>query len=155
MTKPNLILGVGNLDRGDDGIGIAIARQLKKDPTEDWDIDESHGEPTSLMDLWDGRSQVIVIDAVVTGNSPVGTVHRWDATHDAIPVEQQTASSHGLGLADAIELSRVLGRLPKSLIIVGIESGQFDVASPLSPEVEKSLYKVVHDLKNIQGAPHA
>ena len=38
---------------------------------------ELEGDPTSLIDAWDGSEHVIVIDAVCSGAEP-GTVHRLD-----------------------------------------------------------------------------
>ncbi len=52
---------------------------------------------------------------------------------------RQAPSSHGLGLADAYELGRSLGRLPGRLIIAGVEGEDFSQGVGLSPRVEAAV----------------
>ncbi len=49
--------------------------------------------------------------------------------------EQYQTSTHGFGVAQAIELARALNQLPKHLRIYGIEGRQFEIGAPVSPEV--------------------
>ena len=51
-------------------------------------------------------------------------------------------STHAFGAAEAIELARVLGRLPRRLIVVGIEGARFDAGVGLSPEVAAAVEDV-------------
>jgi hydrogenase maturation protease len=73
----------------------------------------------NLLDLWDGADRVIIVDAVKSGAAP-GTVHSFDASllppRDVMPV-----SSHGVNIIDAVELGRLLGRLPAELTVIGVE----------------------------------
>jgi hydrogenase maturation protease len=82
-----------------------------------------------------------VIDAVVTGAAP-GTVHVWDGQR--LPAfAMSSASTHGLGVAQAIELARTLDRLPARLRVYGIEGKEFAIGSAVSPEVEWAVEEVV------------
>ena len=92
----------------------------------------------NLLDLWDGADRVIIVDAVKSGAAP-GTVHSFDASllppRDVMPV-----SSHGMNVIDAVELGRLLGRLPAQLTIIGVEilsEEPFHVG--LTPEVEAAV----------------
>jgi hydrogenase maturation protease len=99
------------------------------------------GEPAELMEAWGGEDDVILIDAVVTGAAP-GAVHVWDGQH--LPAFATSASStHGLGVAQAIELARALDRLPARLRVYGIEGKEFAIGSAVSPEVERAVEDVV------------
>ena len=99
-----LIIGCGNRQRSDDGAGILVAERLR-----DLGIraETRSGEAADLIEAWRGADDVIVVDAVVTG-APVGTVQAWDARQPLASV-RTTASTHGLGVAEAIELAQVLG----------------------------------------------
>jgi hydrogenase maturation protease len=44
-------------------------------------------------------------------------------------------SSHAFGLADAIALARALQRVPKDIIIFGIEGRCFENGAPMVPEI--------------------
>ena len=50
-----------------------------------------------------------------------------------------SSSTHALGVAEAIEIARSLGRLPKQVRVYGIEGASFDYGRGLSPEVEKAV----------------
>ena len=50
-----------------------------------------------------------------------------------------SSSTHALGLAEAIEIARSLGRLPTRVRVVGIEGARFDFGRGLSPEVEDAV----------------
>ncbi|MGO9087603.1 MAG: hydrogenase maturation protease [Candidatus Sulfotelmatobacter sp.] len=133
-----LILGCGNRQRGDDGAGILAAERLC---ALGMAAQVCSGEPAELMDAWSGVQDVILIDAVVTG-APAGAVHEWDGEH--LPVfATSTGSTHGFGVAQAIELARALDCLPARLRVYGIEGKQFEIGSPVSPEVERAVEEVV------------
>jgi hydrogenase maturation protease len=71
-----------------------------------------------LLALWDEADHVILIDGVRSGAVP-GTRHRFtasDVTDSHIP-----ATSHGFGIAAALELAQVLEILPHRLLLRGIE----------------------------------
>ena len=52
-------------------------------------------------------------------------------------------STHGFGVAEAVELARSLNQLPPQLIIYGIEGKNFADGFGLSPEVEGAAAQVV------------
>ncbi len=56
-------------------------------------------------------------------------------------------SSHGLGLAEAVELARALGQLPRSCVVYAIEGESFAVGAPLSPPVATAVADVAARLR--------
>jgi len=135
---PCLVIGIGNPDRGDDGAGRAAAKWLRDRPLSGVDIIEHDGEVSSLLDRLDGAAAVYLIDACTSG-APAGAVHRIDAAAAPLPQEAFSLSTHGLGLAEAIELARALGRLPERCIVYAIEGRNFDTGAPLSPPVAAAI----------------
>jgi hydrogenase maturation protease len=134
-----LIIGCGNRQRSDDGAGILVAERLR-----DLGIpaETRSGEAADLIEAWRGADDVIVVDAVVTG-APVGTVQAWDARQPLASVST-TASTHGLGVAEAIGLAQVLQCLPAQLQVYGIEGRRFEPGAEISPEVQRAIEDVAH-----------
>ena len=129
--------------RGDDGVGAAVAAHLRADNIEAFDFD---GDGAELMEMWAHQGQVIVIDAALSG-APVGTVHRFEANQDALPKNFFRHSTHQFGVAAAVEMARVLGRLPQNLIIYAIEGSNFSLGAPLSKDVELAVFDTVDRIK--------
>ncbi|WP_191907841.1 hydrogenase maturation protease [Nocardioides cynanchi] len=145
MTGATLVVGLGRSDRGDDGVGPAVARSVATRP------DAATGllvctqeDPTALLDLWEGHDHVVVIDAVVTG-APAGTLHRLELGADAPPLPSGTwaetgrAGTHAFGLAATVELGRALHRLPATVVVVGVEAGCLEIGTTLSPPVAAAV----------------
>jgi len=104
---------------------------------------ELEGEPISLLDCWEGEETVVVlIDAVVSG-SEAGTVHRIDPLAAPLPDYLSRTSTHAIGLADVIELARTLDRLPRRLVVLGIEGLRFEAGEGLSPPAEAGVAEAV------------
>ncbi|MCK5572810.1 MAG: hydrogenase maturation protease, partial [Bacteroidetes bacterium] len=96
------------------------------------------GEGTSLMNAWQNRSAVFLVDAIRSGK-PAGTVHRIDVTETELPRALILRSSHAFGVPEAIETARTLGQLPSRVIIFGIEGATFEQGLGLSDSVLKSV----------------
>jgi hydrogenase maturation protease len=132
-----LVLGVGRSDRGDDAVGPAVAaRAVELVPPGVTVVERV--EPAGLIDAWAGAGLVVVTDAVRSGEPP-GTVHVLHACHGPLPVRTGAGGTHGLGLAEVIELGRTLQRLPSGLVVVGVEAQQFGLGAPMSPQVKASV----------------
>jgi hydrogenase maturation protease len=129
------ILGLGNADRSDDAAGLLAARRLAELGL---DARERAGAPLTLIDEWSNCTDVIIIDAVVSGAAP-GTIHVWDLSSSPLPLGRYGSSTHALGLAEAVELARVLDRLPPRLVFYGIEAARFEQGGSPSPEVAAAV----------------
>jgi hydrogenase maturation protease len=145
---PLRIIGVGNCDRGDDAVGVRLAQELKSQYPEMADFHCVDNDGTRLLDLLDGAEMVVIIDAVYSGGEP-GVVRCFDVSDKAAPAELFGASTHQIGVAEAIELARVLGTLPHTCLIVGIEGEDYGFGAPLSPAVHKALPKAMYWIKSI------
>jgi hydrogenase maturation protease len=126
-----LVIALGNADRGDDAAGLLVVRRLRQLGI---DAREHTGDGLSLLESWSGAGHVILIDTVLTG-APAGTIARFDGRDARVVRDALRASTHAFGVAEALELGRVLGRLPESVTIYGIEGKQFDPGSRPSEEV--------------------
>lgn len=133
-----IIIGIGNEFRSDDAAGLIAANRIKSLGLDNIIVVESDGDGTSLINQWEGKSNVILIDAVLSDSSP-GTIHRVELNGDAFPEAVFKFSTHLFSLPQAIKLSASLDKLPDRLIIFGIEAKSFEFGIGLSEEVESSL----------------
>jgi hydrogenase maturation protease len=141
-----LVIGLGNVDRGDDAVGAAVVRAVAARLPDVTVV--VHEDPTGLFDAWRDHTPVVVVDAVVSG-APAGTMH-WLETGPAAARIALDAwahsghdSSHAVGLPEMVELGRALGRLPERLVVVGVEAVGFDHGAPLTPAVADAVPVVV------------
>ena len=138
------IICVGNSTRSDDGVGPLIAGELAGRDL-DIPVHTSNGEPGELLDLWRGLDRAIMVDAVVTGRKGPGTVQVLTADREPLPVTSH-ASSHGIGLAESIELARSLQALPAELRLVGIEAGSLEPGGELTPAVREAVPAAIEQI---------
>jgi hydrogenase maturation protease len=135
-----LVVGVGNELRGDDGAGVQVARRLPDAANAGgFEVREHQGEPTELLDAWQGRDAVVLVDTMQSGDPP-GTIRRLDASSRPLPVPLSGSSStHAFTLGDTIELGRALHRLPERVIVFAVEGRTFEAGAGLSSELEAIL----------------
>jgi hydrogenase maturation protease len=144
-----LVIGVGNEYRGDDAVGLLVARRVKEFGLKNIKAIEESGEGAHLIEAWKGAETVIIVDAVSSGSNP-GSVHRFDVTAQKIPSKFFRHSSHAFSVVEAIELARTMSRLPSRLIVVGVEGHSFEVGVGISSEVKQAVEEVADWIK--QGA---
>jgi hydrogenase maturation protease len=140
-----LVIGIGNPDRGDDAVGLAIVRKIK-DAIKPGEVTvrELIGDQLALIDEWTGATRVYVVDAVCSGGIP-GTVYRFDAAN-GLTARFRHRGTHTFSLADVIELARALGRLPRHLAGFGIEGADFTIGAGLSTEAAAAANEVTAQL---------
>lgn len=136
------IVGCGNADRGDDAAGLLVVRRLREMGIQ---AREESGEGLALMASWEGAERVIVVDAVVTGSRP-GSIHVWDARDVPLVRDAFPFSTHGFGVAEAVELARALDQLPPSLMIYGIEGREFSPGAAPSAAVLEAVEELARRL---------
>jgi hydrogenase maturation protease len=131
-----VVIGVGNQLRGDDAVGLEVARRVRRVAERAGaEVREESGERLRRLDAWDGRDAAFVVDAMRSSATP-GAVRRLDAS-DA-PLDAAVggaASTHAVALADAIERARALGRLPPRVIVYAIEGADFTPGGAISTPV--------------------
>ncbi|MFC5525817.1 hydrogenase maturation protease [Rhodanobacter ginsengisoli] len=133
-----LVAGIGHPDRGDDGVGAAVAAALAGRLPPDVGVLARSGDMLALLDDCVGFDALICVDAAAPMGTP-GKIHRIDTAVDTLPCDASFASSHALGLAEAIELARTLGTAPPTIIVYAIEGASFDDGAGLSAPVAHAV----------------
>jgi len=135
--SPTLVLGIGNVLMGDEGIGVHAVKALERDtwPAGVTLLDGGTGGFHLLEYLHDFPS-IVLIDATMDGQ-PAGavTVLRPKYASDF----PRVLTAHDIGLRDLIEATVLTRPMPDiTLITVSIETIQSMVLT-LSPAVEGSI----------------
>ena len=138
MSARAIVIGVGNAHRGDDAVGLEVLRALRDRVGPDVRLVRSDAEPASLLDAWTDADLAILVDAMRSG-AAIGTVRRFQADAEPLPIALFARSTHDLGVADAVELARALRRLPDRVVVYGVEGRAFDAGTALTPEVARSI----------------
>jgi hydrogenase maturation protease len=132
-----LVIGVGNPDRGDDAVGIEVARQVAVERLDVTVLE--FDDPSEAIDAWEPDDTVVVTDAVSSGGR-LGDIHVVDAVTQKLPTGRWSAGgTHALGLAAAVEIARALGRLPRRLVVVGVEAKHFGHGAPMCDAVADAV----------------
>jgi len=139
-SKRTLILGVGNLLMGDEGVGVAAIRHLEARGLSDHaELLDGGTSGFHLLGLFRNQRHLILIDAA-TDDQPLGTVSliRPRYANDFPP----TLTAHDIGLKDLIESAALLGYWPRvDLITISIgDLGEMSML--LSPAVAAALPQV-------------
>jgi len=140
--KRILVVSVGNEFRRDDGAGSFILREIRKSASSDVCFVEHRGEGVGLIEQWKGFDTALLFDAVSSGAKP-GTVYRFEIPKETLPKNVFHCSTHALSIVDVIALAKTLDRIPKRLIIYGIEGKSFEMGPGLSAEVRDAAQKVI------------
>jgi hydrogenase maturation protease len=148
MPRANvLVLGVGNLLMGDEGVGVHAVRRLQQEalPPHVSVVDGGTGGFHLLSYLSDFET-VVMIDATMDGR-PAGTVSVIRPRHASdFP---RTLSAHDIGLRDLVESAALLQALPTiHLVTISIDAVQ-PMRVSLSPVIEASLPRLVETVREL------
>lgn len=152
MENKILVLGIGNLLMGDEGIGIHIVREFEKiNPYKNFvDVVDGGTGGFHLLSFFREYSNIIIVDAAI-GDRPAGTIEIITPKFSSdFP---KTLTAHDIGLKDLIDAASILGDLPNiKLIIVYIDKLQ-NLSLELSnevieviPKASRIILKLIEDL---------
>ena len=147
MQKDILILGLGNILMGDEGIGIKAVEYLQgKDLPEEVDLLDGGTGGFQLLSLFQTYRHIIIIDAAIGGKSP-GEIRILKPRYASeFP---RSLTSHDIGLKDLLQSAELLEDLPDiTLIAVNIENYS-SVGVGISTRLEKLLPDIYQQVMDI------
>jgi hydrogenase maturation protease len=138
-----LVLGLGNVLLGDDGIGAAAVDRLERDYRIPPEIRLVEGGTLglSLLDEIAEARHVILVDAVAT-DAPPGTLVRLDGG-DAMDAVRDRLSVHQVGVADLLNAARLIGRYPCSVVLLGLVPAAITLSVARTRTVEAGIGALV------------
>ena len=140
---PVLILGLGNILLGDDGLGPALIEQMSQEQDEDRLSDrieflDGGTQGLALLGHLSGREAIIIVDALAMG-APPGTTKLLNFTEVFQMGASHANTSHEGNAGELLAVAKVLDELPDRVFIVGVEPESIATGYGLSESVRKAL----------------
>lgn len=140
-----LVIGIGNLLRTDDGVGIHVINRLSELHPEIDTFDAAMGS-IEILEAMRGYERVVIIDSIETGVKP-GTIYRVNLSSGERPLV--ITHSHGTDVLTILELGRRLydGGMPKEIILMGVEAGDtMTIGDKLTRCVQEAMDDVLQTI---------
>jgi len=136
-----LVLGLGNLLLGDEGVGVHVARRLAqmKLPKR-VEVMEAGTAPAPALATAGRFERLIIVDALDI-EAEAGQVYRL--TPDEVVQSSERISLHELDLGRLLETLREWERLPDEVVILAVAPGEIRWGTELSAELEAKLPEIV------------
>jgi hydrogenase maturation protease len=133
-----LVIGVGNPLRGDDGVGVEVARQLaRRSLPAEVQVLDGGTEGLDLIFHLEEADRLVLIDAADMGLSP-GGARVFDGEVLTDSSEARFASTHGFGVAEVLALGRLVGVRPE-VTVLGIQPADVGLREGLSEPLAARL----------------
>lgn len=134
-----LILGLGNVLCGDDGLGVAALARLARGWVCPPGVRVRDGGTLglALMPLVEAARDVILVDAVQAAGPP-GTLVRLEG-EEVSRAACERLSVHQVGVADLLGALALRGRLPRRLVLLGLVPATLELQLGRSPAIEAAL----------------
>ncbi len=145
MAKDLIVLGMGNSILGDDGAGIYVVSELEKriGRQDGIDFECISWGGFRIIDVLQNYKSAFIIDAIKTGNMPVGFIHV--AENNKFMNSVRMVSFHDINFAGAVDFARKLNiSMPESITVFGIEVRNTEAfKEDLSPVVQAAAEKCI------------
>lgn len=144
-TPKSAVIGLGNILRQDDGIGIVIIESLKKDhqrPGIDY-LDFGIASFDLIMRLKDYR-QVLLIDGISAGLNP-GDLKIFTLNEALFSNVEGAISTHELNLKDIFELAKKF-EVKTKIYVAGIQVKDVNFGQALSGELNQKKAQLVKQI---------
>lgn len=139
---PILVMAVGNLLRGDDGFALAVLEELEQlELPAEVELFDAGTSAIDLMEIFNGRQRLIVLDAVRGGQAP-GTLYRF-SPEEVEAGELPMNSLHQVGLLETLKLGELVDCKPESTVVIGVQPDATALGIGLSVAVQNAVPKAV------------
>lgn len=139
------VLGIGNILMSDEGVGVRAVQKLMEEYTFPTNVELIDGGTTGLhgiLPIVEDADRLIVIDAV-NGKGEAGSLYRYTLEDFRLTFPKKL-SAHDIGFVECMAVTEVNGRLPKSVVIVGIKPADMtNLGMELTPGIEEKLGDLV------------
>jgi hydrogenase maturation protease len=147
------IIGCGNRNRSDDGVGVVVVQQLmqilQSDPRPDVRIFDAGTGGIDVMFRARGARRLVLVDASRSGSEP-GAVFRVPGEELATD-HQPTYSLHDFRWDHALHAGRKIfgAAFPSDITVFLIEIESIDLGTQLSASVARAATLVVRELQKL------
>lgn len=142
------IIGIGNLFRSDDSVGIQLAELLRNQVPHHISVHTEIRGESDLIDVWRNIDKTILIDAVSSGKKSGSVFRLTQDDLESLDPEQFAfrCSTHDFNLLNGIELAKVFNTLPKEITVYGIEIETTEHGTQCSDAVQQAIPVVLQQI---------
>jgi hydrogenase maturation protease len=143
-----VVLGIGNLLRCDEGLGVQVIQRLIADGNLPDHVRLIDGGVMGLdlLPCLEGCQALLIVDAV-DARQPPGSVIRLDGELQD-PQWQQKFSMHQAGVFDLLSILQLRGMLPPRVVVWGIQPASLEWSIHLSEPVAAALPELLAGIDN-------
>lgn len=138
-----LILGIGNMLRGDDGLGVHIVRQIQESGIplpEGVELLDGGTAGFDLLGLIDGFDKIVIVDALKTDDRP-GSIYRFTPEHASS--RGARFSLHEVGIMEVIRTLNIMDNNPEIEFVGIVPENIRDIDTTISDAVLESVPRAV------------
>jgi hydrogenase maturation protease len=152
-----LVLGLGNELYGDDGVGIHVVRELRKEfesakkrrgKPRNIDFEECSLSGLALLEVIVGYDTLVIVDTIKKANPSTGRIHLLEEKDlRYIP----GPSPHYISVPQTLEIGRKLQlKVPSRVKVVAVEAkNMYNLGEGLTEEMKKAVPTIAKKIKNI------
>ena len=142
--KGIIIIGIGNPNFRDDGVGLKVVEELEKKGVKN--VVQYLNMDLKIIDSLCGYKKAIIVDAVKTGAKP-GTIFEFDAKNTWHNI--YASGTHSMSIFEIIRIGCYIfsEEMPDEIKIIGIEGEEvLSIGREISDSVKKAIPKVVEKI---------
>jgi hydrogenase maturation protease len=146
-TPRVVVIGVGNTLCSDEGVGVHVVNKLERMMLDSKiEVFDCGTNGFAVLEAMDGADKAIIIDATSSGKEP-GTIQLY-TMEDLLRMEERTfklVSLHQFDLLATLKLGEMTSayRIPRKVVIIGVEAKSTEYSSELSNEVKNAVPRII------------
>ncbi len=143
--QPLVVMGLGNILWGDDGLGVAAVQMLARrfEAPDGACVLDGGTLGLALLPIIQDAERVLLVDAIRVSDAAPGALVRIEGDEVA-PAVRERLSPHQVGVADLLEAAWLLDCYPERLALLGMVPQRLDFGFGLSAVVERQLDRLVN-----------
>jgi len=150
MAAPRvLVLGIGNILLSDEGVGVHVINRFQETFAIPDDVEVIDGGTMGLdlMPYFEGKSHVIVVDAMCADGQEPGTIRRFSG-RQVMHMLGERISPHQIGLSDLLACTEVDSQLPEHVVLLGIVPESLDTGLEMTATIQTRVDVLVALLRD-------
>lgn len=146
------IIGIGS-PFGDDRVGWNVIERIQQEPSlqsilsKKLQLDSCDRPYFNLLELLKPDKKIIIVDAMQSGID-IGVWH--EVTINDLMSRSSPVSTHGFGLAEALQFAIFLEKKPLNLQLYGVEISNlqgFEISQAVNQGIEKLSQHIIQQIK--------
>ena len=142
IPSRTVVVGIGNLIRTDDGLGVHAIERLRRDlrvPTGVTLIDGGTQGIELISDISDS-THLLLLDAIHVGEPPGTLIRMVNEELRGLPC---AASVHQVGLADLLATLPLVSEIQREIVLLGAEPASTDWGTELTVPVQAAFGSLI------------